>query len=146
MTDETERENSALQLILQKLTLIEENQKILNDENTKRAEEIKFLAQKHSLLRLTEDDDTDHAEDTIERKHKKFPSEPRNASENFETYVGEEFPILHNAGTPSQRVFRVAGGVGAQPLTQHAVVGTTFPAKEIIRTIEILNGHDDVGV
>lgn len=144
MTDNT---NSTLDLILKKLTLIEENQKILNDENSKRAEEIKTLALKTNMLQLTEDEESDDINET-NRKHKNSFKDPRQKleGENSNNFSWEEeFLETGNNEFPSQQAPGATGGYGTQTLSQR-VNSETFPASEIIRTIEILNGQDDVGV
>lgn len=119
----------AVQQIASKITLIEENQSkintslaVLNDENSKRAEEIKILARQNNAL-LTEDEET---ETEIRR---------------------EQYCHENESSIDDKRDFVNRNRSGAVPSVQsHTIPIYLLSGKDIIRTIETLNGKDDVGV
>ena len=151
LTDPPSTAQSDIQLILSKLSLLEGSIRILNNENLKRADEIKLLARETNAL-LTEDEGPSRetrtsTPDSEGEENKVFTRSPENSN----------LPSPRHQNTTVQRpvvtfLSTVAFPPPTQPGMQYTSVGqqrlsaTLIPAKDLIRTIEVLNGRDDIGV
>ena len=120
----TETDSVTLKTILEKLTLLEESIKVLNAENTKRTQEISMIARHNNLIE-TEDESSG------------------NRLKNTRTNVREDL------GKPRANRFResspfISSGDERESTTDTQTQSIT--AKDIIGTIEVLNGKDDCSV
>ena len=133
-----------LQSVLEKLSIIEENQtslknnlRVLNDENAKRVEEIKILARQGNAL-LTEDDDTG----------KNSSEENGQARENHAGIESSDSEDSEDRGGIPTTPHRPPTRITFTPQTQvrGPIATLAIAAKDLVRTVEVLNGQDDVGV
>ena len=108
--------------------------RILNEENTKRADEIKCLARVNDAL-LTEDD---NKEDKEGEENGSSDSESEVENRLTQRQSGKEAQTNQLPHTREEPRFPMA--------SQHQGYEPLSLAKDIIRIVESLNGHDDVGV
>ena len=115
---------------------LKNDMRILNEENSKRADEIKCSALFNDAL-LSEDGNTENKEG--ERPENRS-SDSENEVENGLTQPqsGKEARTNQLPHTRNELRFPMA--------SQHQSFEPLSFAKDIIRTVESLNGHDDVGV
>ena len=115
---------------------LKNNIRILNEEYSKRADQIKCLARVNGAL-LTKDDNMEDKE--AER--------PENGSSNSESKVENRLTQPQSGKeSPSNQLPRTRNELRFSMASQHHSFEPLSLAKDIIRTVESLNGHDDVGV
>ena len=129
---------SEVQQIIQHLNQLQigqakllESVKLLNAENIKRADEIKILAKRNGAL-LIEDEDASGVEPDRWSHSENVERDDRSSrgSENLVTAQPTQTSLMHSMHR-------------AVPKQSSA---TLIPATDLIRTIEVLNGRDDIGV
>lgn len=116
----------AINLIMEKLNFLSDGIKKLNEENGKRAQEIATLAKYNNLIE-TEDEfssTNQKAEDDLISSHKRIETKPSHVSAS------------RNSSPSPERIH----------LLSNSETRTQLPAKDIVRTIEVLKGKDDCGV
>lgn len=141
MTDNINNEQTSkiLETILDKLSVIENNQVLLNEENLKRVDEIRILARRNNAL-MTSDDDGKRT-DNSNRKHKNSLTSDASASDSEPDEKNESKPNSFKTpatnATETGRKFMSTQRVGPPEI---------LLAKDALRMVETLNGQDDVGV
>ena len=123
-----EKITDSIQLISLKLNILElgqrkltENTSILGEENTKRADEIRILARQSGAL-VTEDDETSE----------KTACVPNDSDEDND---------IPDANSPNSNPHMRYHATTAN----RNEASTLIPTKDLIRTIDVLNGRDDMG-
>ena len=108
--------------------------KLLNPENTKRADEIKMLVEKNGAL-LTKDESASGLEPDRSSYSENIERVDRSGreSENFVTAQPSQASLTHS-------LHRGHRAVPQQPRAAF------IPAKDLIRTIEVLNMRDNIGM
>ena len=131
-------QDQMLQIILSKLTNLQVGMSIFSIENGHRIEEIVQLGKR---IGISESEETDDAENVITFDSEDFDgieSENRGIRVN----IGGNAQIRTNIADESQDTARQRTQLTASRNTTFG----TIPAKEIIRAIRTLTGHDNIGV
>ena len=118
-----EKPQEPLAIIMEKLTILENGIKHLNQENGKRAQEIAALAKHNDLIET--DDDSSRRQAGNSKDKTKIITEPIRESTS-----SDSSPISER-----RQLYR------EEENYEHPIL-----AKDIIRTIEVLKGRDDCGV
>lgn len=126
---------------------MEENQKLLNEENKKRAEEIKTLALKNNFLATTDDESKTSRKDRI-HKNSSLPHFHEKRENDLFTEESDSDQGSNHEGADSfaQRVPHNFETNEIPNPSQQLAFSNTQRAECIIRTVETLNGQDDIGV